>query len=108
VFDTRWGSEGSGNGEFKKIHTIAIDSNDVLYAADSNNGRIQKFDSDGRFIREWKSQGDDEAESNHPHGRTFDSSDNLYVTDAWKGSILKYDDDGKLITRWGSHVTGQI
>jgi NHL repeat len=71
------GSEGSCDGEFKTIHTIAIDSNEDLYVADSNNGRIQKFHSDDKFIREWISQGDDEAELNHPHGLTFDSSDNL-------------------------------
>jgi DNA-binding beta-propeller fold protein YncE len=38
-----WGSEGSGNGEFKDPSGVAIDSSDNVYVADMGNNRIQKF-----------------------------------------------------------------
>jgi tripartite motif-containing protein 71 len=55
MFNKRGGSEGSEMGESNTIHTIAIDSINNLYVDDSNNGRIQKFDINGRFITEWMS-----------------------------------------------------
>jgi hypothetical protein len=42
-FVLEWGSEGSDEGEFKKPHSIAIDSFGNLFVTDTGNDRIQKF-----------------------------------------------------------------
>ncbi|MEZ4832265.1 MAG: choice-of-anchor Q domain-containing protein [Caldilineaceae bacterium] len=47
---------GSGPGQFNRIAAISIDPNDVLYAADSGNERVQRFTSDGLFAGEARSQ----------------------------------------------------
>jgi sugar lactone lactonase YvrE len=47
-----WGSAGSGPGQFQIPHGIAYDEN-VLYVADRQNARIQRFDLDGRYLGEW-------------------------------------------------------
>jgi streptogramin lyase len=47
-----WGNPGSGPGEFKLPHSIQIDEKGVVYVADRENGRIQKFDLDGKFMGE--------------------------------------------------------
>ena len=39
----RWGSTGTGNGEFRGILGIAADQNGSLYVSDLSNCRIQKF-----------------------------------------------------------------
>jgi DNA-binding beta-propeller fold protein YncE len=38
-----WGSEGTGNGQFKAPLGIAVDNAGNIYVADNNNTRIQKF-----------------------------------------------------------------
>jgi len=47
-----WGKPGTGPGEFKLPHSIQIDENGVVYVADRENGRIQKFDLNGKFLGE--------------------------------------------------------
>jgi hypothetical protein len=47
-----WGSAGSGPGQFHLPHSIVADENDILYIADRENGRIEKFDLDGKFLGE--------------------------------------------------------
>ncbi len=42
-FLTAWGSEGSGEGQFKEPQGIAVDSAGNVYVADTKNNRIQKF-----------------------------------------------------------------
>ena len=48
----QWGTPGTGPGEFKLPHSIQIDEKGVIYVADRENGRIQKFTLDGKFIGE--------------------------------------------------------
>jgi len=51
-----WGSKGTGPGQFQIPHGIAFDGK-VLYVADRTNARIQRFDTDGRYLGEWKHLG---------------------------------------------------
>lgn len=52
-----WGSAGTGPGQFHQPHGIAVDSDGVVYVADRQNGRLQRFDSTGRFLGEWANLG---------------------------------------------------
>ena len=47
-----WGTPGTGPGQFHLPHAIVIDENNILYVADRENGRIEKFDIDGKYIGE--------------------------------------------------------
>ena len=47
-----WGSAGTGPGQFHLPHSIVADENNILYVADRENGRIEKFDLDGKFLGE--------------------------------------------------------
>ena len=61
-FITKWGREGSGDGEFKSLVGIAIDSEGNVYVVDNKNHRIQKFTSDGKFITKWGREGSGDGE----------------------------------------------
>ena len=47
-----WGRAGRGPGEFHLPHSIVADENGILYVADRENGRIEKFNLDGKFLGE--------------------------------------------------------
>ncbi|MHA2295585.1 MAG: right-handed parallel beta-helix repeat-containing protein [Candidatus Hodarchaeales archaeon] len=101
-FVMAWGSEGEGEGQFLMANRIACDSQDNIYVADNglSPSRIQKFDSNGNFIRSWNlpiNAGDGMI------GLAIDSRDYVYVAADY---FLKYDDDGNLIKEWGTPLTG--
>jgi DNA-binding beta-propeller fold protein YncE len=52
-----WGTRGSGPGQFNLPHGIAIDEKGTVFVADRENGRIQRFTIDGKYLGEWGSFG---------------------------------------------------
>jgi tripartite motif-containing protein 71 len=87
IFITKWGSDGSENGQFNSPAGIAIDSSGNVYVADSGNNRIQKFTSDGTFITAWGSEGKGNGQFDSPAGIAIDSSNNVYVADFFNKRI---------------------
>ncbi|MBM3294925.1 MAG: PEGA domain-containing protein [Candidatus Aminicenantes bacterium] len=47
---TRWGEFGSGDDQFNTPLGIAVDSEGLIYIADSGNGRVKKHGPDGAFL----------------------------------------------------------
>lgn len=48
----QWGSRGAGRGEFVLPHSIAIDEAGIVHVADRENGRVQRFTLDGKWLGE--------------------------------------------------------
>ena len=46
-----WGEQGTGPGQFRLPHAIAVDAQDRVYVGDRSNRRIQVFDAEGTFLR---------------------------------------------------------
>jgi sugar lactone lactonase YvrE len=72
TFVKEWGSNGSGDGQVKLPHAIAMDSAGRLFVADRDNARIVLFDRDGRFLANWTQFG-------APSGLYITPDDTLYV-----------------------------
>ncbi|MBW4028063.1 MAG: 6-bladed beta-propeller [Acidobacteria bacterium] len=47
-----WGKPGVAPGEFNLPHSIQITADGIIYVADRENGRIEKFDLRGHFLGE--------------------------------------------------------
>ncbi|MGQ0736630.1 MAG: peptidyl-alpha-hydroxyglycine alpha-amidating lyase family protein [Acidobacteriota bacterium] len=52
-----WGKPGTGPGEFRLPHSIQVDARGVVYVADRENGRIQRFTREGTYLGEWSQYG---------------------------------------------------
>jgi DNA-binding beta-propeller fold protein YncE len=53
-----------------------------MYVSDTNNDRIQKFDSNGNFITTWGRYGTGNGQFFNPNGITVDTSSGyVYVAD---------------------------
>lgn len=74
-FIKAWGKTGYAPGEFRVLHTIAIDQRGRVFVGDRSNNRIQLFTQDGEFINQWTQYG-------RPSGIFFDAHDNIYVADS--------------------------
>jgi hypothetical protein len=50
TFIRKFGSVGTGNGEFNGVIGVAVDKSDKIYVVDSGNYRVQVFDKYGNYI----------------------------------------------------------
>jgi DNA-binding beta-propeller fold protein YncE len=73
-----WGRKGSGRGELREPHTIAMDSRGRLFVGDRENNRIQIFDQEGTYLDEWRQFG-------RPSGIFITRDDTIYVADSESG-----------------------
>ncbi len=103
-FLTKWGTEGSADGQFSEPGGIAIDSADNVYVVDSRNYSIQKFDASGKFLLKWGSQGRGDGQFDFSGSDTssmlaVDRQGLILEGDALNGRIQKFDSSGKFISQ---------
>ena len=96
-----WGSYGSGEGQFDYPKSMALDSEDNLYVADSYNHRVQVLDANGQFLRQWGVQGSAPGQFQEPWGIAVDTAGYVYVADTWNHRIQKFEGDGAFVNQWG-------
>jgi hypothetical protein len=78
-----FGSEGIGAGQFKDTRSVAVDAGGHIYAAEYIGGRVQVFDSQGKFLTQWM------VDPKKPvSGFAADRKGNVYVVQG--GSITRY------------------
>ena len=91
---------GSGEGEFEGPTAIAADPNGNILVADTGNGRIEKFSSNGTFltsIRQFEA----------PSGVAIDRAGNIYVAEIGsKHRVQKLGPDGTVIATWKPGLYG--
>ena len=93
-----FGSEGIGPGNFKDARSIAVDAEGRIYVGEYTGGRIQVFDSAGKFVTQWT------ADPKMPlRGLTADRRGTVYVVQ--KGAITRY--EGPTGKPLGTTGTGQ-
>ncbi len=101
TFELKWGTEGSGDGQFSAPGGVAVDSSGNVYVADILNNRIQKFDSRGNFLLKWGAYGFGDGQFRDPTDVAVDSSGNVYVVDRNNTRIQKFDSSGNFILTFG-------
>src|SRR6185312_16089069 len=106
----QFGSSGSGNGQFSSPRGIAIDNSGNLYVSDSNNNRVQKFNSAGVYQSQFGSSGSGNGQFSGPGspqlGITLDSSGNIYVVDTGNNRVEKFSHFASYISQFGSFGSG--
>ena len=105
-FITKWGTEGTGDGQFYDSDGIAVDSENNVYVTDWGNDRVQKFDNEGNFITKWGTEGTGDGQFDNLDSIAVDSKNNVYVTDDNNDRVQKFDNEGNFITKWGTEGTG--
>jgi tripartite motif-containing protein 71 len=99
-FVTKWGTHGTGNGQFIGLFGIAVDSQGNAYTTERANIRVQKFQFANPcpagttevvpgvcFVTKWGTQGTGNGQFLGPNGIDVDSSGKVYVTDILAGNI---------------------
>jgi DNA-binding beta-propeller fold protein YncE len=94
----QWGTPGTGPGQFHLPHGITVDRDGVLYVSDRENGRIQRFDLDGRYLGEWDNLGKTFALTIAAGGALWIGTQPRNVPNGAEGWIVKVDrKSGKIL-----------
>ncbi len=101
-FVTKWGSSGSGDGQFISPVGVAVDSSGNVFVVDDFNQRIQKFSATGTFLAKWGTNGSGDGQFYNPRHITVDSLGNVYVADTGNNRIQKLSTTGTFLTKWGT------
>jgi len=109
TFMLKWGTAGSGDGQFLSPRGIAVNLEGDVYVTDSagtNDGQIQKFDGNGMFLdRLGLNNGTAQGFLNASR-ITTDSAGNVYATDGAVESttnvVKKFDENGVFQFAFGS------
>lgn len=106
VLVKKWGSLGTGNGQFYYPGGIAAGPAGEIYVADEYNSRIQKFDSNGNFLLKWGSLGTGAGQFNRQFDVNTDRQGFVYVADRMNHRIQKFDSNGNFIFKFGGSGSG--
>lgn len=108
VFIRSWGSKGYAPGQFQNPHGLAFTAEGTLLVADRDNGRIQNFTTDGKYIGELKSK-----EIGRPWGVSVAGDGSIFIVDGGdqdeknaRSGVVKLDRHGNFISRFSSYGSG--
>ena len=97
----KWGSEGSGDGQFFHPQAIAVGLDGSVYVG--NNDRIQKFTADGVFVFSGGSYGTDPGQFFEIASIALAPDGTIYTVDIENDDVQRFDSSLGFISHWGSH-----
>jgi tripartite motif-containing protein 71 len=105
-FLSAWGTQGTGDGQFNQVDTLAVDRDGNVYVSEYLNHRIQKFDPSGKFLAKWGNFGAGHGQFNDPEV-AVDEQGNIFEGDAVNLNIQKADSHGQFLVMWDTCGNGK-
>ncbi len=105
-FDRKWGSSGSGDGQFSSPAGMAANPLGAVAVVDTGNNRVQRFDTIGTFVSKWGSSGSNAGQFNSPAGAAMDWGGFLFTADTSNHRIQKFTLTGTHTLSAGSSGAG--
>ena len=96
----KFGTNGTGNGQFTNPYGVAFDDDNYLYVTDCSDNRVQKFDINGTYLLKFGTRGTGNGQLNSPVGITIHSG-KVYVVENSGNRISVFHCDGQF-----SHIIG--
>jgi sugar lactone lactonase YvrE len=106
TYSSSFGTEGTGNGQFKHPADAAVDSKGNVWVVDKANNRIQKFNEKGEYQSKFGTTGSGNGQLSGPAALALDSKGNIWVADTANNRIEKFNEKGEYLSNFGSFGTG--
>jgi uncharacterized protein YjbI with pentapeptide repeats len=105
TYISKFGSGGTGNGQFNSPYGLVFDSSGNIFVSDMFNYRIQKFDSSGNYISQFGSYGTGNGQFDRPYGVTINSTGNIFTLENYNHRIQKFNSSGVYQSKIGALIT---
>jgi RHS repeat-associated protein len=94
-----YGTEGTGNVQFKEPRGIAIDKENHVWVADTGNNRVEEISNKGVFIRAFGKEGSENGEFKKPLALAINSESHVWVADNGNSRIQEFTSTGTYMTK---------
>ena len=101
-----FGSEGTGNGQFRRAYDVAADSKGHVWVADYSNQRVEEFNEKGEYLSQFGVLGKGSGQFEYPIGIATDAEGNVWVVDTENRRIEEFNEKGGFIKQFGTKGTG--
>ena len=105
TYISKFGTNGTGNGQFQSPYGLVFDSSGNIFVGDHLNHRIQKFDSNGTYISQFGSNGTGTGQFDRPNGIALDSTGNIFVVENYNHRVQKFNSSGVYQSKIGALIT---
>ena len=105
TYSSKFGSLGSGDGQFNSPRDITSDLTGCVYVTDHFNSRVQVFTSSGDYLRQFGKKGKWNEELYGPVSISLDN-DLLFVADNMNDCVSLFTIDGEFVKSFGSKEPG--
>jgi DNA-binding beta-propeller fold protein YncE len=95
------GAGGGDLGQFSYPTYVTLDPQGNVYVSDTLNSRVQKFDTDGKFVTTFGKAGSAWGEFDKPKGVALDAFGNLYVVDTGWSNVQIFNPKGQILLFFG-------
>jgi streptogramin lyase len=102
---TSVGSTGTGNGQFKHPAGVVSDGQGNIWVVDMENGRLQKFNEEGKYLTQFGKKGKGKCELERPKSVAVDSEGHIWVDDAGNYRVTEFNEAGECFTQFGKMGT---
>ena len=102
TFLFKFGTFGSGDGQFNFPFGLAVDAADRIIVTENFNNRVQIFDESGNFLSKFGSVGSGNGQFSGPRGIAVNSSSDIIVADPTFHRIQVFDSSGNFLFKFGS------
>lgn len=104
-FIRKWGGLGSANGKFSSIGELGVSPDGHrLYVVDTNNRRVQVFDTTGEFLFSFGSSGSGDGQFVSPRGLAVSPATSagftITVSDTASHNIQQFDSEGNFLRKF--------
>ncbi len=105
-YASEFGTEGTGDGQFKEPFAVAVGAGGDIFVLDRGNDRVEKFNEAGEYLGQFGEEGSGDGQLRSPVALAVDGKGHVWVTDGGNGRLEEFDERGEFIRTAGEGLIG--
>ena len=97
----QFGSEGTGNGQFSSVSSVAVDAEGNVWVADASRGRVQEFNGKGAYLSQFSTSVG--GQPTRPVSLAIDAQGSFWIADRESGRVEVFNHKGEFLMHVGEH-----
>jgi len=100
TFLLKWGSVGTGDGQFQSPFGIGVDPDGNVYVVDTGSHRVQKFSGSGVFLGKFGIHGSAQGQFDFPVDVAIAPNGEIYVSDQGNTRVQVFNSSFAYVRQW--------